>query len=213
LIIVAIGDETLYDRGKPVPKPSGMGGRISLLLGLAGTKVKTRPSLMTVTKDLLIIQIKPQIFFLTVIYVLMLVCWVIGIVSTWSQLVLPPPYLFSPSKFALSYLAPMIGAFVGEIWGHFFNDLICNRYIKKHNGQWVPEERLWGTYAPTLVGFTGLILIGQTLQHSLPWIALLLGFAFLVFAMIAATTAVSAYCLDSFPHHASLVAAIINMWR
>jgi hypothetical protein len=31
--------------------------------------------------------------------------------------------------------------------------------------------------------------------------------------VVSATTAVSAYCLDCFPNHASLIAAIVNMWR
>ncbi|KAK4552532.1 hypothetical protein LTR86_010376 [Recurvomyces mirabilis] len=175
--------------------------------------MKTRPAMITVLKDLFVIQVKPQIFFLTVAYVLFLVCWVIGIVSTWLLLVLPPPYLLSPTQFALSYLAPMIGDFVGEVWGHYFNDFVANWYIRTHNGFWVSEVRLWGTYMPTLVGFAGLVLIGQTLQQGLHWISLCVGWGFLVFAMVSATTAVSAYCLDSFPNHAALVAAIINMWR
>ena len=213
LLVVLIGDETLYDRDNPQPRQTGLFARIKLLVGVTGAQVKGRPSLWTVIKDLLSIQIRPQIFFITVIYVMVLVCWVIGIVSTWSEIVLPPPWLFSPDKFALSYLAPIIGAFVGQIWGHFFNDWLQNWYIRSHNGIYVLENRLWGTYAPTLVGFTGLILVGQTLEHSLNWIGLCLGWAFLVFAMVSATTAISAYCLDSFPKHASLVAAIINMWR
>jgi hypothetical protein len=107
----------------------------------------------------------------------------------------------------------MIGAFVGELWGHWFNDFICIRYIRSHGGMWLPEVRLWGTYLPTLVGFVGLVLLGQTLQHTLHWIAMLFSFAFSVFAMIAGTTAVSAYCLDTFPSHSALVSSLINFWR
>ncbi|KAK3670255.1 hypothetical protein LTR78_009910 [Recurvomyces mirabilis] len=124
--------------------------------------------MLTVLKDLFMIQVKPHIFFLTFVYVLFLVCWVIGIVSTWSLLVLPPPYLLTPppylltpTEFALSYLAPMIGAFVGEVWGHYFNDFVANWYIRTHNGFWVSEVRLWGTYMPTLVGFAGNGRISQ----------------------------------------------------
>ena len=213
LLVVLIGEETLYDRQNPQSRPTGVLARIKLLLGVTGAQVEGRPTLWTVTKDLVRIQIRPQIFFITVIYVMVLVCWVIGIVSTWSEIVLAPPWLFSPDKFALSYLAPLIGAFVGQLWGHFFNDWLQNWYIRTHHGVYVLENRLWGTYAPTLIGFTGLILVGQTLQHTLSWMGLCLGWAFLVFAMVSATTAISAYCLDCFPKHASLVAAIINMWR
>lgn len=65
----------------------------------------------------------------------------------------------------------------------------------------------------TLIGFIDLILYGQAFQHTLNWIAILFAWAFVAFSLIAGTTAVSAYCLDSFPKHSSLVASIINMWR
>lgn len=167
----------------------------------------------TVIKDIVGIQIRPQILYITVIYIMVLIAWVIGVNTTISQLVVPPPYSFSGQAEALSWLAPIVGAIIGEIWGHWFNDWLCARYIRKHNGVYVLESRLWGTYAPTLVGFAGLILYGQALQHTLHWMALMVAWACIAFSMIAATTAVSAYCLDSFPNHASLVAAIINMWR
>lgn len=147
------------------------------------------------------------------IYVMVLIAWVIGINTTISQLVVPPPYSFSSNAEAASWVAPMIGAVIGEIWGQWFNDWLCARYIRTHNGSYSLENRLWGTYAPTLIGFAGLVLYGQALQHALHWMALLVAWSCVAFAMIAATTAVSAYCLDSFPNHASLVASIINFWR
>jgi hypothetical protein len=51
------------------------------------------------------------------------------------------------------------------------------------------------------------------LQHSLHWIWLLVAWSFIAFAMVSATTSVSAYCLDSFPEYASHSGAIVNMWR
>lgn len=69
----------------------------------------------TVFKDILILQIRPQILFLTVIYVLVLVAWVIGVNTTFSQIVLPPPYSFGPPALAGSWAAPLIGALMGEL--------------------------------------------------------------------------------------------------
>jgi len=212
-MVVCFGDETLYDRENPQFKPIGLFGRVKLLTGIHGYQIQGRPTVLRVFKDILTIQRKPQIFFLTVVFVMVLVAWVIGVNITITQLILPPPYSFSRSAAAASWIAPMIGAFIGEIWGHWFNDWLQQRYITRHNGIYVLENRLWGAYAPTLVGITGLILYGQALQHTLRWIALLVGWSFIGFSLIAATTAVSAYCLDSFPNHAALVAAIINMWR
>jgi MFS family permease len=213
ILVVVLGDETLYDRHNPQKRQTGLVARVKLLIGVTGYRAQGRPSPVEVIKDLLAIQIKPQIFFLTVIYVMVLVAWVIGVNTTVSQLVLPPPYSFSASALAASWVAPMIGAVIGGLWGDWFNSWLQARYIRTHSGVYVLENRLWGTYAPTIIGFTGLILYGQTLQHSMHWIGLLIAWAFIAFAMVSATTAVSAYCLDSFPNHASLVAAVINMWR
>lgn len=213
LAIVFIGDETLYDRPVPQKKEPGLLGRTKLMLGLAGIKATGRPSMLTIYKDILKIQLKPQIFFITAIYIMVFIAWIIGINITISQLLVPPPYSFSAAAEAVSWLAPLTGAIIGEFWGHWFNDWLCARYIRSHNGSYNLENRLWGTYFPTLIGFGGLILYGQALQHTLPWIALILAWASQGFAMVAATTAVSAYILDSFPNHASLVASIINFWR
>jgi MFS family permease len=203
----------LYERSNLQKRQTGFIARAKLLLGVTGYRAQCRPSPVRVMKDLLTIQIKPQIFFITVIYVMVLVAWVIGVNTTVSQLVLPPPYSFSASALAASWMAPMIGAVIGGLWGDWFNGWLQARYIRTHAGVYVLENRLWGTYAPTIIGFTGLILYGQTLEHSMHWIGLLIAWAFIAFAMISATATVSAYCLDSFPSHASLVAAIINMWR
>ena len=68
---------------------------------------------------------------------------------------MPPPYSFSGAAEACSWLAPLVGAIIGEFWGHWFNDWKANRYIQKHNGLYVLEDRLWGVWAPTLSGFVG----------------------------------------------------------
>lgn len=148
-----------------------------------------------------------------VIYTMVFIAWVIGVNTTVSQIVLPPPYSFSTTAEAVSWVSPMIGAVLGELWGHWFNDWLFHRYIRRHNGSYSIENRLWGTYPPTLICFVGLILYGEAIQHTLHWMVLLLAWAFMAFGMVATMTAVSAYCLDSFPHHASLVACIINFWR
>ncbi|KAI7460638.1 hypothetical protein KC367_g8931 [Hortaea werneckii] len=198
LSIIFLGDETLYDRrDPPPPRDKGVIAKLKLLTGMTG----------------IMSTLKPQIFFITVVYVMVMIAWVIGVNNTVSQLLLPAPYRFSGSAFACSWLAPLIGAVVGQLWGYWFNKWLFNRYVRRHNGRHNPVNRLWGTYAPTAVGLVGLVLYGQAFQHSLHWILIEIGWACMGFMMVSATTAVSAYCLDCFPEEASLVASIINMWR
>ena len=44
LLIIVLGDETLYDRGNPQQKQTGLLGRLKLLIGIAGYKAHGRPS-------------------------------------------------------------------------------------------------------------------------------------------------------------------------
>ena len=139
--------------------------------------------------------------------------WAIGITTSVTQFVKPPPYLFSDTATALLYLAPMIGVLCAEVWGHFFNDWLCNSYIKKHNGVYKPENRLFGVWPAIVIAVASLVLYGQTLQHSLSWLGIAFGWGMNSFAMLAATTAISAYVLDCFPGHAALASSWLNFWR
>jgi hypothetical protein len=139
--------------------------------------------------------------------------WTIGISSTITQFVKPPPYLFSDNQVALFYLAPIAGTVAAELYGHFLNDFICNRYIRIHNGHFKPEIRLASAYPAWLVGIAGLVLFGQALQHSMSKYVLGLGWAMNCFSTLGTTTAVSSYLLDVLPHHAALVAALMNAFR
>jgi len=144
---------------------------------------------------------------------MILVAWVIGINSTITQFLAPPPYSFSERAIALSYFAPMIGSVVGEFWSNWLQDYLSNSYIRRHAGSFNLEHRLWGCYPAALVCFVGLVLFGQAVQHQLHWIVLLIAWGFVSFSMMSAVGVVSTYAIDTFPHHAALVGAIINFWR
>lgn len=160
--------------------------------------------------------------------------WTIGIVSTSTQLVKPPPYLFSDTAVALLYLAPMIGTVLAEFFGHWFNDFLCNRYMRSHGGAHQPENRLWGVYPSWLMGIGGLVLFGQAFGKHLPWIAIAFGWGMQCFgeswfslslrrhghmadgiitATLGTSVAISAYLLDVFPQHAALASAWICAFR
>jgi hypothetical protein len=88
---------------------------------------------------------------------MVLITWVIGIVTTVTQFIRPPPYLLDDTDTSLFYFAPIVGAIAGELWGHWFNDFLCNRYIRNHNVEYQPENRLWGGWPPVLLGVSSLV--------------------------------------------------------
>lgn len=60
LLVAICGEETLYDREKGV-SPTAGASRLSLLIGIAGWKSKGQSSLLTVSKHLVSVGIKPQL--------------------------------------------------------------------------------------------------------------------------------------------------------
>jgi len=99
LAICLMFDETLYDRANPRTRASGIGGRIQSLIGITAMRESAgRPSIFTVMKHQLSLIIKPYVLLPTFGFSMFMTMWTIGIVSTISLLILPPPYLFSETN-------------------------------------------------------------------------------------------------------------------
>ncbi|KZF25794.1 MFS general substrate transporter [Xylona heveae TC161] len=216
ILIILLGDETLYDRGEEkqqLTSTTGVVRKLQLLSGFAGARAKGRPSVITSFLHTLSIGIRPHVFLISFTFYMLANMWAVGLATTIPVLVHPPPYEFGPKATALLYLAPAIGAFVGEAWGHFFNEFIFRSYLRRHNGKWLPEQRLWAVYPSVIVTVCALVLIGQCLERGLHWVGLAFGWAMYNVAAVTATVAISAYVLDCFPYHAALVSSIVNFWR
>jgi MFS family permease len=63
ILIILVGDETVYDREHPENnvKVTGVIGKIELLTGIAGFRAKGRPTLKTIFKDLIAISFLPYL--------------------------------------------------------------------------------------------------------------------------------------------------------
>ena len=225
LMVVLLGDETLFDRDglekrQPNSKPTGerrkfsVSRHVSLLLGIEGARnCAGRPRVWTVFVHQASLLLRPYLFLPTALFVMPITMWTIGMVSTISQFVMPPPiaggYGFSYVALAMIYWAPMIGTIIAELWGHWFNDFLARRYMERYSF----ESRLTATYPAAIIGVFGLVLFGQTLDKHLSWLGLAFGWGMLCFCTLANMTVISAYVLDCFPDHAALASAWINFWR
>src|SRR5262245_17221214 len=127
--------------------------------------------------------------------------WAVGINIT-STILLQTPveaggYGFRPKAVGYLYFTPLVAVSLGEGFGHFFNDFIANRYVRKHNGIFKPEARLVTCYIAAGFMIPGLIIVGQTLEKHLSYAGIIMGWGMYVFGVMLATVAITAYALDS----------------
>lgn len=142
--------------------------------------------------------------------------WPIGITVTISSFLLPPPYLLTPVQDASMRWAGIIGALLGFVFGYFFNAWIyfsSSPSGVSRRANWRPEYRLHGVWGPIFSMAIGLVLYGLTLNFQKSWVGLAFGWILVNLGMIASTVAITAFALEKYPAYATIVSAIINMWR
>jgi hypothetical protein len=143
--------------------------------------------------------------------------WAVGINIT-STILLETPtvvggYGFGPKSIGFLYFTPLVAVALGEFFGHFFNDFVANRYVRKHNGIFKPEARLVTNYVAAAFMIPGLIIVGQTLQNHLSYAGIIMGWGMYTFGVMLATVATTAYLLDSYGSASSEVSGLLNLAR
>lgn len=153
----------------------------------------------------------------TMFYYMLSFMWAVGINITSSILFATPialgGYGFDTLAVACLYFTPVVAVTLGELFGHFFNDYLANRYISKHKGHFKPEARLPTNYLAAFFMIPGLIIVGQALEKHLHWSAIVVGWGMYVFGVMIASVAVTAYLLDSYQSGSGEVAGLLNFAR
>ncbi|KAG9074645.1 hypothetical protein FS749_013774 [Ceratobasidium sp. UAMH 11750] len=111
------------------------------------------------------------------------------------------------------YLTPIIAALLGELVGHWLNDLLAKQYIRRHHGVFKPEARLIMPYLGSFWATFGLITLGATLQHRLSIVGVIFGWGMLIFGVMQIVTSMYAYCSDLLPDRQGELSAILNWAR
>jgi MFS family permease len=143
--------------------------------------------------------------------------WSIGINITTSILFATPiqygGYGFSATSVGFLYFTPVVAVFIGEIFGHYFNDFLATRYIHHHRGIFEPEIRLVTMYLSTIVMVPGLILLGFALQQHMHYGVIIIGWGLFTFGVMITSVAVTTYAIDSYPTAPGEVSGYINFMR
>ena len=220
LMITIIGDETYYNRSVTPELQRSRPQKERMLRVLGIWQLRQRkgyfPTVQRSYLRLLEVLTKPVIP-MTMLFYSTIFMWCIGINVT-SSIILGLPqalggYGMGPLSLGYVYFTPIIAVYLGEIFGHWFNDFIANRYVRRHQGLFVPEVRLWTTYIGAALMVPGLIIIGQALKHHLNIGAIIIGWGMFQFGVMITSVATVAYALDCYPSASGEVSALINFGR
>ena len=111
------------------------------------------------------------------------------------------------------YVAPVVGAAIGQLGGHWLHDLVGRVYMRRHEGVIVPEARLIIIWFVTPIYLIAQNIMGASLSQHWPYQALAFGWFLHNMCAIIITTAVYAYLLDAYPEGSGESAAWLNAAR
>ncbi|KAF9050957.1 MFS general substrate transporter [Rhodocollybia butyracea] len=220
ILIMLFMEETMYDRNiDPIPEPAeeGFSYRFKTLIGITGYKMsKYRLSWYEATASLFRVVWRPHLLIILVFEALVF-GFSIGINVTtpcfWEH-----HHLWDTASRSLLSLAVMgrhwcVGIIIGELIGRFNNDYIMNVSIRRNNGVFEAESRLWACYVGIPLYICGFVLLGASFQNQLSPGAFIMGFGISMVAVMIITVAVYAYCNDCFPQHPGEISALVNLAR
>ena len=218
VLIILFIDESWYRRDIALQDQPPRGSRLTRLVGV--WQIQHHDGYFTTFFQayhrVFAIFIKP-IILPTLLYYAMSFMWSVGINITLAVLLQTPRveggYGFSNNGVGYIYFTPVVAISLGEVFGHFFNDILADHYVKKHQGIFKPEARLPTCYIGAFFMVPGLVLVGQALQHYLHWVAIVFGWGMFVFGVMVASVAVTAYALDCYPNGSGEVAGFVNLAR
>ncbi|EXJ96422.1 hypothetical protein A1O1_01548 [Capronia coronata CBS 617.96] len=214
LLTTTLGDEPFYPRHLMPDRRPKRKSRILRLVGIEQYRTKYTTNSFWGAGRRLAYTITKLPVFLTCLFYFFDFPWTIGNNTTISVFIIPA-YNFSYRNLAAIYTAPVVGAILGLILGHFMFDYIGKCWAKGHNGRFDPENRLILVWLVLPVKVVGYNLIGATLHHAPAWSwwVLAVGWSMHNVATIVTTTAVSAYLLDAYPEASGECAAWLNFSR
>ncbi|GAA6063018.1 hypothetical protein JCM10212_001797 [Sporobolomyces blumeae] len=218
-LIVVFADETWYPRnlGIKLDRPTGVWGRVLNLTGVTAFRERQYKAKISHSVFRLVeVFFKPVIFVSFFVYLLSF-AWAVGINIT-SSIIFGLPaaaggYAFELRTISVLYVTPLVALTIGEIFGHWANDKVASSYIRRHNGVFAPECRLYVFFGAAVLMIAGLNIVGSALEHTLSVAAIIIGWGCYVVGVMIASVAVTAYALDCYPTASGEVSAAINLGR
>ncbi|KAI0341491.1 MFS general substrate transporter [Trametopsis cervina] len=223
-LIFFFAEETMYDRKLENPKPisrptSTILYRFQTVIGITGARMaKYRTGWWDSISIWFKLVWRPHLLgiLLFEVHQGLLFGFGIGINVTNAVFVQEPaPAGYGFSQFATAgvYGTPIVGVIIGELLGRYFNDWVMNFCVRRNNGVFEVESRLWTCYIAVPLYICGFVLIGASFENHLSVGALVMGWGIAQVAIMINTVAVYAYCNDCFPRLQGEISALVNLAR
>lgn len=111
-----------------------------------------------------------------------------------------PPYEMTTIGVGNMNIAPMVGIFIGTLFGGPLTDWAIVQIAKRRGGIYEPETRLWLFPIPLMVLTAGVLMFGLTISKGLPWPINAVGAGFIGFGLGGAGDIVLTYVQDCYQH-------------
>ncbi|KAJ6512696.1 MFS general substrate transporter [Mycena sanguinolenta] len=176
---------------------------------------KTRSNVFTLLMRPILLFFTPIVLWGGLIYglgITLLVLFAVTVSIIFSQ----PPYSFSPASVGLTYVGPLISAFIATVLAGPLTSYCARVLSKRNKGIFEPEFKLWPIILYIIFGTMGFVGFGMCLQRGLPWIGPVMFTSIANFGIVMGSTAAISYVIDSHRHtaDAALGSLIVhkNVW-
>ncbi|EGV60038.1 putative ion transporter [Yamadazyma tenuis ATCC 10573] len=130
--------------------------------------------------------------------------WLSLISTSQASLYGAPPYSFSSGTIGLFNFSPLVGNFIGMLYGGKFVDWLTIKLAERNKGIMEPEFRLYAMIVPTILNACGLLTYGLANANGDPWpVSVIIGIGFLGFSMSSTGAICLTYAIDSYHEMAS----------
>ncbi|KAJ7746278.1 MFS general substrate transporter [Mycena metata] len=176
---------------------------------------KTPSSPFTLLMRPLLMFFTPIVFWGGLVYglgITLLVLFAVSVSIIFSQ----PPYSFSAASVGLTYIGPLISAFIATLLAGPLTAFCARTLSKRNKGIFEPEFKLLPVVLYAIFGTMGFVGFGMALQRGLPWIGPVMFTSIANFGIVMGSTAAISYVIDSHRHttDAALGSLIVhkNVW-
>jgi len=154
----------------------------------------------------------PHICFGAFLYTFAVV-WLVLISELMSEIFTNPPYGYSKLSVGLFYLSPFIGGALGSIIAGRASDYLVRYLVKRNNGIYEPELRLFMVIPSVIATCIGLIGFGWASQVNNSWVGPIILFGVLSFGSSLSSTTAITFSIDSYKMFAGECLVTLNVTK